>query len=56
MIPGDAQSREARRRQALAGGYRLRTATGAPAATLVGVGAVDARGARGRGRAGRRWR
>ncbi len=39
-VPGDAQSREARRRQALTGGYRLRTATGAPAATLVGVGAV----------------
>jgi pyruvate dehydrogenase E1 component len=39
-VPGDPEKREARRRQALAGGYRLRSAPGAPALVLVGVGAV----------------
>lgn len=39
-IPDDPRAREARRRQVLAGGYRLRSAAGAPAVTLVGVGAV----------------
>ncbi len=39
-VPADPASREARRRQALAGGYRLRTAAGAPAATIVAVGVV----------------
>jgi pyruvate dehydrogenase E1 component len=39
-VPADPAAREARRRQALAGGYPLRTADAAPAVTLVGVGAV----------------
>jgi pyruvate dehydrogenase E1 component len=39
-LPEDAQAREGRRRQALAGGYRLRTADGPPAVTLVGMGAI----------------
>jgi pyruvate dehydrogenase E1 component len=39
-VPEDAPAREARRRQVLAGGYRVRTADGAPALTLVGVGAL----------------
>ena len=39
-VPGDPQEREVRRRQVLAGGYRLRAAASAPALTLVGVGAV----------------
>jgi pyruvate dehydrogenase E1 component len=39
-VPADDEGREARRRQALAGGYRLRTAAGAPAVTIVAVGAV----------------
>jgi pyruvate dehydrogenase E1 component len=39
-VPEDRERREQRRRQALAGGYRLRTAAPAPSVTLVGVGAV----------------
>ena len=39
-VPSDPDALEARRRQALAGGYRLRVADAAPAVTLVGVGAV----------------
>jgi pyruvate dehydrogenase E1 component len=39
-VPDDPRQREQRRRQALAGGYRLRTASGPPAVTLVGVGAL----------------
>ncbi len=39
-VPEDPGGREERRRQALAGGYRLRTARVAPAVTLVAVGAV----------------
>ena len=40
-VPGDAAEREQRRRDVLAGGYRLRTAPGAPPAiTLVGTGVV----------------
>jgi pyruvate dehydrogenase E1 component len=39
-VPTDAAARERRRRQAVAGGYRLREATRDPAVTLVGVGAV----------------
>jgi pyruvate dehydrogenase E1 component len=39
-VPQEASAREERRRQVLAGGYRLRDATGKPAVTLVGVGAV----------------
>jgi pyruvate dehydrogenase E1 component len=39
-VPEDAEGRERRRRQALAGGYPLRTAAGRPAVTLVGQGAV----------------
>jgi pyruvate dehydrogenase E1 component len=39
-VPADPGARERRRRQALAGGYALRTAAGAPAVTLVGQGAV----------------
>jgi pyruvate dehydrogenase E1 component len=39
-VPEDIAGREARRRGALAGGYRLRVAAGAPAITLVGVGAM----------------
>jgi pyruvate dehydrogenase E1 component len=38
-VPEDPALREARRRGALAGGYRLRSAEGPPAITLVGVGA-----------------
>jgi pyruvate dehydrogenase E1 component len=39
-VPGDADGRDARRREALRGGYRLRTTPGGPPAlTLVGVGA-----------------
>jgi pyruvate dehydrogenase E1 component len=38
--PEDPDEREARRRQVLAGGYRLRTAASRPALTLVGAGAV----------------
>jgi pyruvate dehydrogenase E1 component len=39
-VPADAQAREARRAQVLAGGYRLRESAGAPAVTLVGMGAI----------------
>jgi pyruvate dehydrogenase E1 component len=39
-VPEDGAEREERRRQALAGGYRLRTAGRAPAVTLVGMGAI----------------
>jgi pyruvate dehydrogenase E1 component len=39
-VPDDAAGREHRRRCALAGGYALRRASGAPEVTLVGVGAV----------------
>jgi pyruvate dehydrogenase E1 component len=39
-LPDDPAAREARRQAALAGGYRLRSAAGAPALALVGVGAV----------------
>jgi pyruvate dehydrogenase E1 component len=39
-VPEDAPLREQRRRQALAGGYRLRGAPAAHAVTLVGVGAI----------------
>jgi len=39
-VPADAAARERRRRQAVAGGYRVREASRAPAVTLVGVGAV----------------
>jgi pyruvate dehydrogenase E1 component len=41
-VPTDAAARAERRRQVLAGGYRLRTAQKPPAVTLVGVGAVIA--------------
>lgn len=39
-VPADPAARERRRRQVVAGGYRLRTAEGAPAATLVTMGAM----------------
>jgi pyruvate dehydrogenase E1 component len=39
-VPGHPGEREQRRRNVLAGGYRLRTAAVAPAVTLVGVGAL----------------
>ncbi|HET9075735.1 MAG TPA: pyruvate dehydrogenase [Acidimicrobiales bacterium] len=39
-VPDDADGRERRRRQVLAGGYRLRRSGSAPQVTLVGVGAV----------------
>jgi pyruvate dehydrogenase E1 component len=39
-VPSDASARSERRRQVLAGGYRLRAAPGAPDLTLVGVGAL----------------
>ena len=39
-VPEDTAAREQRRRQVLAGGYRLRSASRTPEATLVGVGAV----------------
>jgi pyruvate dehydrogenase E1 component len=39
-VPADAAAREERRRQVLAGGYRVRTATRPPELTLVGVGAL----------------
>jgi pyruvate dehydrogenase E1 component len=39
-VPEDRAKRERRRRQALAGGYRLRSAEHSPVITLVGVGAV----------------
>lgn len=37
-VPVDPASRERRREQAIAGGYLLRSAPGAPAATIVGTG------------------
>ncbi|MGZ4269106.1 MAG: transketolase-like TK C-terminal-containing protein [Solirubrobacteraceae bacterium] len=39
-VPADPAAREARRRQALGGGYALRRADGAPRVTLVGMGVV----------------
>ncbi len=39
-LPADADALEERRRDVLAGGYRLRTAAGAPSVTLVAVGAI----------------
>ena len=39
-VPADPAEREQRRLQVVAGGYRIRTATGSPAVTLVGVGAI----------------
>jgi pyruvate dehydrogenase E1 component len=39
-VPPDPQGREERHRHVLAGGYRLRTAAGSPAVTLVAVGAL----------------
>jgi pyruvate dehydrogenase E1 component len=39
-VPSDPQLRDERRRQVLAGGYRLRSADGHPQITLVGVGAL----------------
>jgi pyruvate dehydrogenase E1 component len=39
-VPTEPLARGDRRRQVLAGGYRLRTASGPPDVTLVGVGAV----------------
>lgn len=39
-IPADPAARERRRRQVVAGGYRLRTAAGRPSATLVAMGAM----------------
>jgi len=38
--PEDSPAREERRRQVLAGGYRVRVCSGAPGATIVAVGAV----------------
>ncbi len=39
-LPADPAAREQRRRDALAGGYAIRRAAGAPSVTLVGVGVV----------------
>jgi pyruvate dehydrogenase E1 component len=39
-VPDDAIGREQRRRDVLAGGYRIAPASGAPAVTVAGVGAV----------------
>ena len=39
-VPADAGAREARRRQVIAGGYRLRTAWGVPSVTIVGMGVM----------------
>jgi pyruvate dehydrogenase E1 component len=39
-VPEDPQARELRRRQVLAGGYRLRESAGAPGVTLVGMGVM----------------
>jgi pyruvate dehydrogenase E1 component len=39
-VPAEPQARERRRRQALAGGYRVREAAGVPEVTLVGMGVV----------------
>src|SRR5262249_30875795 len=40
VVPEDEPARSERRRQALAGGYRLRTAASAPRITLAGAGAI----------------
>jgi pyruvate dehydrogenase E1 component len=40
QVPTDPAGRDARRRAVLAGGYRVRSATGVPALTLVGVGVM----------------
>ncbi len=39
-VPTGSSKRESRRRQVLAGGYRIRTAASAPSVTVVGVGAI----------------
>ena len=39
-VPDDARERELRRQQVLAGGYRLREASGSPDLTLVGMGVM----------------
>ncbi|MCW2997865.1 MAG: pyruvate dehydrogenase [Solirubrobacterales bacterium] len=39
-VPSDSGEREARRRQVLAGGYRIRTADGPPQATIVAMGVM----------------
>jgi pyruvate dehydrogenase E1 component len=39
-MPGDADGHELRRRQVLAGGYRVRESVGAPEVSLVGMGAI----------------
>jgi pyruvate dehydrogenase E1 component len=39
-VPPDPETREARRRAVLSGGYRLREALGRPDVTLVGLGAI----------------
>jgi pyruvate dehydrogenase E1 component len=39
-MPGDANGRELRRRQVLAGGYRVRESVGVPEVSLVGMGAI----------------
>ena len=39
-VPEDPQARELRRRQVLAGGYRVRESAGAPDVALVGMGAI----------------
>jgi pyruvate dehydrogenase E1 component len=39
-VPEDPAAREQRRRQVLAGGYRLREARRTPAVTLLGMGAI----------------
>jgi pyruvate dehydrogenase E1 component len=39
-VPEDPQARELRRRQVLAGGYRVRESAGAPDVVLVGMGAI----------------
>jgi pyruvate dehydrogenase E1 component len=39
-MPGDADGRELRRLQVLAGGYRVRESVGAPEVSLVGMGAI----------------
>jgi pyruvate dehydrogenase E1 component len=40
LVPEDPAAREQRRRQVLAGGYRLRTAQTVPQVTLVGMGVI----------------
>lgn len=40
QVPEDEDAREQRRRLAVAGGYRLRSASGRPDVTLIGVGAI----------------